>query len=101
MTPFEPPRIAAGGYTPGVAIYRVKDGYLDMVGFPLDSLAVNLMTILLQELDLPSEGPSSITSDIAWAPVMGRSYHLVAVASREKRFRVSLSVRVESFALTC
>jgi nucleoporin SEH1 len=28
--------------------------------------------------------------DVAWAPVMGRSYHLIATASREKYFKVHL-----------
>jgi hypothetical protein len=31
-----------------------------------------------------------VVHDIAWAPVMGRSYHLIATASRENCFRVSL-----------
>jgi len=30
--------------------------------------------------------------DIAWAPNMGRSYHLIAAASREKNFRVKFDV---------
>jgi hypothetical protein len=29
-----------------------------------------------------------VVHDIAWAPVMGRSYHLIATASRENCFRV-------------
>jgi hypothetical protein len=29
-------------------------------------------------------------SDIAWAPDMGRSFHLIATASREINFKVSL-----------
>jgi hypothetical protein len=28
--------------------------------------------------------------DVAWAPVMGRSYHLIATASRERYFKVHL-----------
>lgn len=27
-------------------------------------------------------------SDIAWAPAMGRSYHVIAVASRETKIKV-------------
>lgn len=30
--------------------------------------------------------------DIAWAPAMGRSYHLIATASREPTFRVSAAL---------
>jgi hypothetical protein len=29
--------------------------------------------------------------DIAWAPGMGRSYHLIATASRESKFQVIMS----------
>lgn len=29
--------------------------------------------------------------DIAWAPAMGRSYHLIATASRESTFKVGIS----------
>lgn len=33
---------------------------------------------------------NGVVHDIAWAPVMGRSYHLIATASRENCFRVRL-----------
>jgi hypothetical protein len=33
-------------------------------------------------------GHQNAISDIAWAPAMGRSYHTIAVASRENVFKV-------------
>lgn len=39
---------------------------------------------------------NGVVHDIAWAPVMGRSYHLIATASRENCFRVSLDYNAPS-----
>jgi precorrin-6B methylase 2 len=33
---------------------------------------------------------SNPVSDIAWAPAMGRSYHIIAVASREPKIKVTV-----------
>jgi nucleoporin SEH1 len=38
--------------------------------------------------------------DVAWAPVMGRSYHLIATASREKYFKVRTSLPRHTRSLT-
>jgi hypothetical protein len=32
---------------------------------------------------------TNVVHDIAWAPAMGRSYHLIATASRESTFKVA------------
>jgi len=37
---------------------------------------------------LELDGHDGALHDVAWSPAMGRSYHLIATASREKYFRV-------------
>ncbi len=44
----------------------------------------------LQEVEFGQEVSNGVVSDIAWAPVMGRSYHLIAVATRQPSCKVSL-----------
>ena len=41
-----------------------------------------------QELTL--EAHTEAIHDVAWAPSMGRSYHLIATAGREKYFKVCM-----------
>jgi WD40 repeat protein len=70
MTPFEEPRIATGGYGTGVRVYLVRDGTLDL------------------EVEFGQDINGGVVSDIAWAPVMGRSYHLIAVAARHSSCKI-------------
>ena len=42
---------------------------------------------------------NSPVHDIAWAPAMGRSYHLIATASRESTFKVDFTKLFELFDL--
>lgn len=69
---FEDPRVAVGGYGQRVTVYKIRDGDL------------------LEELSLEGSQGRPV-SDIAWAPTLGRSYHLVAVASRDATFKVTLA----------
>ncbi len=40
--------------------------------------------------------------DIAWAPSVGRSYHLIATASREPNFQVLLSgIYCDDLSVSC
>ena len=38
---------------------------------------------------------TGVVHDIAWAPAMGRSYHLIATASREASFKVHTLKRLD------
>lgn len=40
-----------------------------------------------------------VIHDIAWSPVMGRSYHLIATASRDKWFKIHTVVRLPDGSL--
>jgi nucleoporin SEH1 len=42
---------------------------------------------------------NNVVHDIAWAPVMGRSYHLIATASRESCFRIHKLIRKDDGSL--
>ena len=67
---FEPPKLVVGGYSKLATVWTCDAGKW------------------IQECTLdPHDG---VVHDVAWAPVMGRSYHLIATASREKRFRVGI-----------
>ena len=43
-----------------------------------------------QECELGTPEDTGVIHDVAWAPAMGRSYHLIATASRENKFKVCL-----------
>jgi WD40 repeat protein len=40
------------------------------------------------EGDIPPPMVQGVVHDIAWAPAMGRSYHLIATATREPNFKI-------------
>ena len=44
------------------------------------------------ELGVRGADQQGVIQDVAWAPAMGRSYHLIATASRENNFKVSDNV---------
>lgn len=66
--PFEPAKIAVGGYSKRAIVYAVE------------------RNILREECVLGQH--DSPIHDIAWAPSMGRSYHLIATATRERTFKI-------------
>mmetsp|Transcript_8172 Transcript_8172/g.13578 ORF Transcript_8172/g.13578 Transcript_8172/m.13578 type:complete len:273 (-) Transcript_8172:1027-1845(-) len=67
--PFEPAMIAVGGYSKTARVYSFD------------------RNTLKEECSLGDH--VNPVHDIAWAPSMGRSYHLIATASRESTFKVS------------
>lgn len=66
--PFEIPRLAIGGHSKRAVVWALKNSKW------------------IEESVLGSHGDT--IHDIAWAPSMGRSYHLIATASREDTFQV-------------
>lgn len=87
--PFEPGRLAVGGFSKRVVIYSVAESTLNEVqSIFLQFFMCNLSPsffICAQECVITHNNP---ISDIAWAPAMGRSYHIIAVASRETKIKV-------------
>mmetsp|Transcript_9588 Transcript_9588/g.14435 ORF Transcript_9588/g.14435 Transcript_9588/m.14435 type:complete len:328 (+) Transcript_9588:106-1089(+) len=76
--PFESPKLVVGGYSKLAAVWSCDNGKW------------------AQECVLESHGGP--VHDVAWAPTMGRSYHLIASASREKSFKIH-TLRRENGAL--
>lgn len=73
--PFEPAKIAVGGYSMRAVIFTCENGKWR------------------EELQLG--GHNSVVHDVAWAPAMGRSHHQIATASRENSFKVHTLKRLE------
>lgn len=73
--PFELPRLVVGGYSK-VAVVWVCEGNK-------------------WKQDLALEAQLQPIHDLAWAPAMGRSYHLIACASRETSFHIHTLSREE------
>ena len=67
--PFEPAKIAVGGFSRRAVTLTFSDS------------GMNEECVLGEQHGNP-------VHDIAWAPSMGRSYHLIATASREPFIRV-------------
>mmetsp|Transcript_24116 Transcript_24116/g.33064 ORF Transcript_24116/g.33064 Transcript_24116/m.33064 type:complete len:335 (-) Transcript_24116:88-1092(-) len=67
-SPFEPAKIAVGGYSRRAVVLAMDKNHL-------------------KEECVLGEHHNPI-HDIAWAPSMGRSYHLIATASREPTFQI-------------
>lgn len=67
--PFEPAKIAVGTASKTAIVYTVQENRL------------------IEECMLV-DGLGAAISDIAWAPSMGRSMHLIATASKETCFRI-------------
>lgn len=70
--PFEPSKLAVGTSTRGTIIYSVNENRI------VEECVLN-------------DGVGSPINDVAWAPSMGRSYHLIATAAKEPNFKVYLS----------
>ena len=66
--PFEPPKLVVGGNSGRAIVWSYNSGKW------------------VEEVRL--EGHSGPLYDISWAPVMGRSFHLIASADRTSSFRV-------------
>ena len=71
-SPFEPAKIAVGSHSKKATVWTCDPGG-----------KWRLECVLGEH--------NGVVHDVAWAPVMGRSYHLIATASRENCFRVSYS----------
>jgi WD40 repeat protein len=90
--PFEPAKIAVGGYSKIARVLSLERNTLKEVwcfSFSFQSvtdLQLMVCVFFLQECELGEH--SSPVQDIAWAPAMGRSFHLIATASRESSFKV-------------
>lgn len=85
VCPFEPAKLAVGGYS-SRAVVLTQD--TNDNGGP---------TKWREECVLGEH--TGIIHDIAWAPAMGRSYHLIATASREPSFKVHTLQRLENGSL--
>lgn len=79
--PFEPHKFAVGGYSKRAVI-----------------LSLDGKNVLREECVLGEH--SSPIHDIAWAPSMGRSYHMIATAYREPTFKVHTVSRNADGSLT-
>lgn len=66
--PFEPAKLAVGGYSKRAVVLSLERN-------------------MLREECVLGEHQNPV-HDIAWAPAMGRSYHQIATASREPTFKV-------------
>lgn len=66
--PFEPARLVVGGYSKKAVVYSLD------------------RNTLREECILGDH--NNAVHDVAWAPAMGRSYHLIATASRESSFKI-------------
>eukprot|EP00605_Chrysophyceae_sp_TOSAG23-4_P002705 GSChrysophyteH1.ASY1.ANO1.2983.1 assembled CDS len=74
--PFEPAKIAVGGYSTRAVVLTLIDNKWKE-------------ECVLGEHD-------SVIHDIAWAPAMGKTYHQIATATREAYFKVHTLTRVTS-----
>lgn len=68
--PFEHPKLVVGGYSKSAAVWTFEESKWQ------------------KELILDQHGEA--VHDVAWAPSMGRSYHLIATAGRGSSFKVIL-----------
>eukprot|EP01041_Mallomonas_annulata_P012857 gene12857-27109_t len=78
--PFEPPKIVVGGFSKKAVIWACDTGGKWHQEWVLDA-------------------HSDPVNDVAWAPSMGRSYHLIASAARERSFKVHTLQRKEGGVL--
>jgi len=75
--PFEPAKIAVGGYSKRAVVLTLDNGRWR------------------EECKL-GDASSGIVHDIAWAPAMGRSYHQIATASRESSCKIHVLKRTDT-----
>lgn len=80
-SPFEPPMIAIGGYSRRAVVWTQQNSKW------------------IEECVLGTHADA--IHDIAWAPSMGRSYHLIATTSREHTFQVHTVIRNNQGDLEC
>lgn len=82
---FERPRLAVGGFSRRAVVW-IFDDTAGSTGKWREEL--ELGSIVEQVSSTSASASSGVIHDIAWAPAMGRSYHLIATASRELSFKV-------------
>lgn len=85
VCPFEPAKLAVGGYSSRAVVLTQDSGDIGGSNKWREECVLGEHT--------------GIIHDIAWAPAMGRSYHLIATASREPSFKVHTLQRLENGAL--
>lgn len=78
--PFEAAKLAVGGYSKKVVV-----------------LSLERNNTMREECVL--ENHNNAVHDVAWAPAMGRSYHLIATASKEPSFKIHKLTRREDGTL--
>jgi hypothetical protein len=92
-SPFEPAKMAVGTYSKIASVWTCDVGSKwreECILGKTNSIRVLshvVASYLFRYLHSSGEH-NGVVHDIAWAPVMGRSYHLIATASRENCFRV-------------
>jgi hypothetical protein len=85
--------MAVGGYSRRAVVW-VFDGTSGSTGKWREvnlrcQYSIYVMMDATQECELGTvDSSSGVIHDIAWAPAMGRSYHLIATASRTESFKV-------------
>lgn len=77
---FEPSKIAVGGHSKRVTVWTCDAGGK-------------------WSMELTLDAHTEAVHDVAWAPAMGRSYHLIATAGREKSFKIHALARKEGGVL--
>eukprot|EP00607_Mallomonas_marina_P007910 CAMPEP_0182424008 /NCGR_PEP_ID=MMETSP1167-20130531/10133_1 /TAXON_ID=2988 /ORGANISM="Mallomonas Sp, Strain CCMP3275" /LENGTH=328 /DNA_ID=CAMNT_0024603469 /DNA_START=106 /DNA_END=1089 /DNA_ORIENTATION=+ len=77
---FEPPKLVVGGYSRYASIWKCDNGGK-----------------WHQEVTLDPH--IEAVNDVAWAPAMGRSFHMIATAGREKSFKIHSLERKEGGVL--
>jgi nucleoporin SEH1 len=78
-SPFEPAKLAIGGYSKRAVVWT------------------QINSKWVEECILGTH--SNTIHDVAWAPSMGKSYHLIATASRDPVFQIHTLIRKEGGAL--
>jgi nucleoporin SEH1 len=71
-SPYYKPMLVVGSNDPGVKLWEYNDGTRKWVH--VDTLNCG--------------GPDNVVHDVSWSPNLGRSYHLIAVACKDRRVRI-------------
>jgi nucleoporin SEH1 len=89
---FEPAKIAVGGYSRKAVVWTFDASQEGPSKWreecELDSDPKGSVDAIGGAGHAGVGGSGRVINDIAWAPSMGRSYHLIATASRENCFRI-------------
>jgi nucleoporin SEH1 len=94
--PFEAPKLVVGGYSRTAAVWTYEDSrwrkvskqdYMSSFPIIVTPPLSPYLAAIRQEFVLDAHGEA--VHDVAWAPSMGRSYHLIATAGRGNYFKVA------------